>query len=93
MGPFEKYVRNPILGPQGDAWEAKDLFNPTAIVENGKVYLGQTARLCLATSKDLLLWEKHGALFPGWNQEPNYEWSKSGAIVPQRINGQAEARI
>ncbi|GIM45818.1 glycosylase [Collibacillus ludicampi] len=156
FGPFHKSVHNPILFPQGDSWEAKDLFNPTAIVKDGKIYLlyraedhtgrgiwngtsriglavssdgiyferypkpvlfptepyeypggcedprivqlddtfyltytafdGKTARLCLATSKDLLQWEKHGVLFPRWNQGPIYEWTKSGAIVPQKIH-------
>jgi predicted GH43/DUF377 family glycosyl hydrolase len=157
LGPFRKYAHNPILAPAGDGWEAKDLFNPTAIVKDDRVYLlyraedrtganqwngtsriglavssdgihferypdpvlvptlpyeqpggcedprivflrdtyhltytafdGKTARLCLATSKDLIHWEKHGMLFPGWNEGPMPEWSKSGAIVPETING------
>ncbi len=157
LGPFQRHRRNPILLPQGNAWEAKDLFNPTAIVKGNNVYLlyraednsgpgqwngtsriglavstdgicfvrkaepvigpteryetpggcedpritcldgmyyltytaydGKTARLCLATSTDLLSWEKHGVLFPGWDKGPRYEWSKSGAIVPGKING------
>jgi predicted GH43/DUF377 family glycosyl hydrolase len=156
FGPFRKYHHNPILFPTGDGWEAKDLFNPTAVVKDDKVYLlyraedrtgagewngtsriglavstdgihferfpdpvlfptmpyeqpggcedprivmfdgtyymtytafdGSTARLCLATSNDLIHWEKHGVLFPGWNQGPISEWTKSGAIVPEKIN-------
>lgn len=157
MGPFEKFHENPIMGPQGDTWEAKDLFNPTAIVHEDQVYLfyraedysgegqwngtsriglatsqdgyhferlpepvvdatedyeipggvedprivqlgdtfymtysafdGKNARLALATSKDLLNWEKHGLVFPEWNGVNEEGWSKSGAIVPEKING------
>ena len=30
IGPFQKYEGNPILTPQGETWEAKDVFNPAA---------------------------------------------------------------
>ncbi len=42
-------------------------------------YDGKTARLCFATSKDLIYWEKHGPLL----KSPKYinSWSKSGAVV------------
>lgn len=150
LGPFEKYEGNPILTPQGDSWEAKDLFNPAAfsngetitmlyraedstgvgdwngtsriglatssdgihfdrrpdpvyepvddfelpggtedprIVEIDKTYYltytaydGETARLALASSTDLLEWERHGLVFP------DKGWSKAGTIVPQKIN-------
>lgn len=42
-------------------------------------YDGKTARLCLASSKDLKSWVKHGLVL----QEEKYRdtWSKSGAIV------------
>ena len=39
FGPFVKNEKNPILRPQGDSWEAKDLFNPAAVVKDGKVYI------------------------------------------------------
>ncbi|MCL6593204.1 MAG: glycosidase, partial [Alicyclobacillus sp.] len=157
LGPFVRHHSNPILTPQGDTWEAKDLFNPAAIVHQDRVYLfyraedktghgawngtsriglaisedgvnferlhqpvieptepyelpggcedprvveidgrffltytafdGTTARLCLATSTDLVHWTKHGCLFPDWPHGPVHGWSKSGAIVPQQING------
>lgn len=44
-------------------------------------YDGKTARLCLASSKDLYNWTKHGPLFPGLG------WTKAGVIVPQKIAG------
>ena len=150
LGPFEKYEGNPILTPQGDSWEAKDLFNPAAFSDGESItmlyraedstgvgewngtsriglatsndginferrpdpiykpvddfelpggtedprivqidstfyltytaYDGETARLALATSKDLLKWDRHGLVFPDMG------WSKAGAIVPQKIN-------
>jgi predicted GH43/DUF377 family glycosyl hydrolase len=44
-------------------------------------YDGKVARLCLASSKDLYSWTKHGPLFPEMG------WTKAGVIVPQKING------
>jgi len=45
-------------------------------------YDGKTARLCLATSKDLQTWTKHGLLL----SDAKYKdvWSKSGAIVAKQ---------
>ncbi len=42
-------------------------------------YDGKTARLCVASSKDLRKWKKHGLAF----KDPKYKdmWSKSGSIV------------
>lgn len=44
-------------------------------------YDGRAARLALATSNDLVTWDRRGLVFP------RLDWSKSGAIVPQRIGG------
>lgn len=43
-------------------------------------YNGWRAKLALATSTDLVHWEKHGVIIP-------WPWSKAGAIVPWKING------
>ena len=42
-------------------------------------YDGKLARLCLATSKDLRNWEKHGLVLS--DEKYKNTWSKSGAIV------------
>jgi len=46
---------------------------------------GWATNICLATSKDLMHWEKHGPIF-----KPQKDWDrgqvKSGAILPERIN-------
>jgi predicted GH43/DUF377 family glycosyl hydrolase len=151
MGPFVKYDGNPIITPQGDSWEAKDVFNPAAWSDGETIYMlyraedstgigiwngtsriglatstdgynfdrrpvpvyepveewelpggaedpriakiddtfyltytaydGETARQALASSKDLLNWDRHGLIFP------ELGWTKAGAIVPQQING------
>ncbi|KAF2099075.1 Arabinanase/levansucrase/invertase [Rhizodiscina lignyota] len=60
--------------------------DPRIIRVNGIFYLTytgydtKTARLCLATSTDLLHWNKHGPLFP------NSPHSKSGAIIDQKAS-------
>ncbi len=151
MGPFVKYHNNPVITPQGDSWEAKDVFNPAAWSDGETIYMlyraedstgvgiwngtsriglgtssdgfnfdrrpepvyepvddwelpggaedpriakiddtfyltytaydGETARQALASSKDLLNWDRHGLIFP------ELGWTKAGAIVPQQING------
>jgi len=44
-------------------------------------YDGKTARLCLATSKDLLTWVKHGPVLG--DEKYKDTWSKSGAIISE----------
>ena len=168
LGPFVREdALNPCLGPRAASrffcpirgsevdWEAKDVFNPAAVVRDGVVYLlyraedtvgrfagtsriglakssdgrrftrhpqpvlfpdhdamtmyeweggcedprvveaedgryvmtytafdGQLARLAVATSRDLVQWQKHGLVF-GATEGGRYAnvWSKSGAIV------------
>ncbi len=61
--------------------------DPRVIMVNGTYYLtytaynGYEARLCEAISTDLVHWKKLGPIFP------NASWSKSGAILDQKING------
>ena len=45
------------------------------------------AQLCLATSTDLVHWKRQGIVFPAYKGKWNVKWTKSGAIVPQKING------
>ena len=78
-----------MLSPTED-YEEFGCEDPRVTVIDGTYYLTYTAwdrthaQLCLATSTDLLTWEKHGPLFPDFNTfEPNAEgiptpWSKAG---------------
>jgi predicted GH43/DUF377 family glycosyl hydrolase len=55
-------------------------------------YNGKDAQLCLATSRDLRHWRRRGVILPAYGvgkqrRSWNQQWTKSGAIVPQKING------
>jgi len=100
--PFSDFKKldavNPILKPREDtwfvcpyagrvAWEAKDVFNPAAVVHRGRVallyraednvgrYLG-TSRIGLAWSTDGIHFEREPrpVLFPGLDRWARYEW-------------------
>lgn len=45
------------------------------------------AQLCLATSIDLLHWQRRGVILPAYQGKWNVNWTKSGAILPEKING------
>ena len=56
---FSRSPHNPILAPQGDGFESRDVFNPAAIDINGSVYIlyramgaDNTSTVGLAVSKD-----------------------------------------
>ncbi|GAB4580334.1 MAG: glycoside hydrolase family 130 protein [Anaerolineales bacterium] len=78
---------HPVLEPT-EPWELPGGCEDPRVVKIGHTYYltytaydGQTARLALATSKDLHTWEKHGLIFPTW------DWTKSGAILTTPVNG------
>ncbi len=54
---------------------------------DGKGADKKDAQLCLATSKDMIHWDRHGIIFPAYTGKWNVKWTKSGAIVPEKING------
>jgi predicted GH43/DUF377 family glycosyl hydrolase len=54
---------------------------------NGKGANGKEAQLCLATSNDLMHWRRRGVIMPAYRGNWNVGWTKSGAIVPERIRG------
>jgi len=45
------------------------------------------AQLCLATSADLIHWKRKGVIIPSFKGKWNVKWTKSGAIIPAKING------
>jgi beta-1,2-mannosidase len=45
------------------------------------------AQLCLATSRDLVHWNRQGIIFPAYRGRWNVKWTKSGAILTEKING------
>jgi predicted GH43/DUF377 family glycosyl hydrolase len=83
----------PVLFPANDTmkeFEAGGGCEDPRVVEDGNGryvltytgYDGKTARLLVATSRDLVQWEKHGPAFEG---ELRNEWTKSGAIVCRQV--------
>jgi len=53
-------------------------------------YDGKIARLSVASSNDLMAWEKHGLAFD--TKKYRDVWSKSGAIVCEKVNGEIVAK-
>lgn len=92
-GLYFKTNKQPVLYPKPDAllkFEAEGGVEDPRVVhdEKGTYYMtytaydGTTARLFVATSKDLKHWQKHGSVFKKAENGKyiNY-WSKSGSIV------------
>jgi predicted GH43/DUF377 family glycosyl hydrolase len=50
-------------------------------------YNGHDAQLCLATSADLRHWQRRGVILPAYHGAWITGWTKSGAILPERVNG------
>ncbi len=45
------------------------------------------AQLCMATSSDLIHWNRLGVIMPAYKGKWNIGWTKSGAILPEKIDG------
>ena len=85
--------RAPIFFPSEDfmkvyEWEG-GVEDPRIIEREDGIYImtytaydGKLARLCLASSSDLVNWTKHGLVLTGTYTD---SWSKSGAIVAKKI--------
>ncbi|MDZ7608758.1 MAG: hypothetical protein U5K79_24945 [Cyclobacteriaceae bacterium] len=108
IGPFVKVDSlNPILGPQDTrwfcpmrqdtvAWEEKDVFNPCAVVKDGKVYMlyraedtvgkfNGTSRIGLAVSEDGLHFDRLPVpvFYPEPDEYTALEWE--GGVEDPRI--------
>jgi predicted GH43/DUF377 family glycosyl hydrolase len=56
-------------------------------------YDGSSARLCLATSPDLVRWSKRGPMFANFvTRDVGKPWSKSGAILTTKVTDPATHR-
>ncbi len=84
---------DPVLSPETDYEKGGGVEDPRVVQINGTYYLTYTAydlhsaQLCLATSTDLIHWQRRGIIMPAYRGTWNTQWTKSGAIVPQKING------
>lgn len=83
----------PILSPEASYEKDGGVEDPRVVLIDGTYYMTYTgynkrdAQLCLATSKDLVHWERKGVLMPAYKGTWNTQWTKSGAIVPWRVQG------
>jgi beta-1,2-mannosidase len=83
----------PVLSPEASYEKDGGVEDPRVLAINGTYYLTYTgynrrdAQLCLATSTDLIHWERKGIILPAYKGTWNTQWTKSGAIVREKING------
>src|SRR5438309_2622127 len=83
----------PVFSPEEDYEKDGGVEDPRLLKIGEIYYLTYTgynkkdAQLCLATSKDLVHWERKGVILPAYKGHWNVGWTKSGAIVPEKIDG------
>jgi len=83
----------PVLSPSTEYEKDGGVEDPRLVQFGDTYYLTYTgynkkdAQLCLATSQDLIHWERKGVILPAYLGNWNKGWTKSGAIVPEKIGG------
>lgn len=83
----------PVLSPEADYERDGGVEDPRLVKFGDTYYLTYTgynkkdAQLCLATSRDLVHWQRRGVILPAYKGNWNTGWTKSGAIVPEKIDG------
>ena len=83
----------PVLSPETPHEKDGGVEDPRLQTFDSTYYLTYTsnnkkdAQLCLATSTDLIHWQRKGVILPAYKGNWNVGWTKSGAIVPEKIDG------
>jgi predicted GH43/DUF377 family glycosyl hydrolase len=83
----------PVLSPETDYEKDGGVEDPRLVKLGDTFYLTYTgynrkdAQLCLAISKDLIHWQRKGVILPAYKGKWNVGWTKSGAIIPEKVNG------
>jgi beta-1,2-mannosidase len=83
----------PVFSPEKDYEKDGGVEDPRLVRFGDTYYLTYTgynkqdAQLCLATSSDLIHWVRRGVILPAYKGRWNIRWTKSGAIVPEKIAG------
>jgi predicted GH43/DUF377 family glycosyl hydrolase len=83
----------PVLIPEADYEKDGGVEDPRLVKIGDTYYLTSTgynkydAQLCMATSRDLVQWQRQGVLLPAYKGKWNVGWTKSGAILTQKIAG------
>jgi predicted GH43/DUF377 family glycosyl hydrolase len=82
-----------VLSPETDYEKDGGVEDPRLVKIGDTYYLTYTgynkkdAQLCLATSPDLIHWDRKGVILPAYKGKWNVAWTKSGAIVTEKIQG------
>ncbi len=95
-GVHFKRMPEPVFYPDNDfmkkyEWEGGCEDPRIVETEDGRYimtytsYDGDLARLCVASSRDLVKWQKHGLAFHNFIKGNRDFWSKSGAIVCKKV--------
>jgi predicted GH43/DUF377 family glycosyl hydrolase len=83
----------PVFVPETEYEKDGGVEDPRLVKIGDLYYLTYTgynkkdAQLCLATSPDLVHWQRKGILLPAYKGTWNKGWTKSGAIVDRKIGG------
>ena len=83
----------PVLSPEAEYEKSGGVEDPRLVKLDDTYYLTYTgyntrdAQLCLATSRDLIHWDRKGVILPAYKGNWNTGWTKSGAIVPEKVDG------
>jgi len=89
---FERRAE-PVFAPEIDYEKDGGVEDPRVMQVGKTYYLTYTgynkrdAQLCLATSSDLIRWEREGIILPAYKGKWNVGWTKSGAILNKKIDG------
>src|SRR5579871_638778 len=84
---------DPVFSPETGYEKDGGVEDPRLVRIANTFYLTYTgynkkdAQLCLATSRDLIHWNRLGVLLPAYQGNWNKGWTKSGAILTTRIHG------
>jgi predicted GH43/DUF377 family glycosyl hydrolase len=83
----------PVLEPAAPYERGGGVEDPRVLRIGAVYYMTYTgynlhdAQLCLATSPDLRHWRRQGVILPAYHGTWTTGWTKSGAIVGERIDG------
>ncbi|MGH9845472.1 MAG: glycoside hydrolase family 130 protein, partial [Blastocatellia bacterium] len=83
----------PVLVPEAEYEKDGGVEDPRLVKIGSTWYLTYTAynkkeaQLSLATSKDLLRWERKGVIMPANRGRWNVGWTKAGAILTEKVKG------
>ncbi len=84
----------PVLAPEAGYEKDGGVEDPRLIKIADTYYLTYTgynkkdAQLSLASSHDLIHWERKGVILPAYQGNWNKAWTKSGAILTTKISGE-----